>query len=68
MITKDGSITPRVVNTAPGSPADVVPINVAIFTAKGPGVDSDIPIKSVSKGSDIHPLETTSCSIRGIIA
>ena len=44
----EGRITPRVDIIAPGMPYVLYPINVAILIANGPGVDSDIAIKSVS--------------------
>ena len=41
MMIKDGSTTPKVAMKEPRSPPWDVPIKVAIFTAIGPGVDSD---------------------------
>lgn len=41
MMIKDGSTTPKVAMKEPRSPPWDAPIKVAIFTAIGPGVDSD---------------------------
>ena len=40
IIMNDGVITPNVAAKAPSNPASEKPMNVAQFTANGPGVDS----------------------------
>ncbi len=55
IIIKDGRTTPKVEKIAPGIPPFLKPINVLMFTANGPGVDSDIPINS--KISFVVPQE-----------
>ncbi len=50
MVINDGRTTPSVANRAPKKPSILLPINVAAFTAMGPGVDSAIAIIS-SKSS-----------------
>ena len=47
IIIRDGRTTPSVATAAPKTPSLLKPINVAIFMANGPGVDSLIPIKSI---------------------
>ncbi len=44
IIITDGTTKPIVAERAPNTPAVVKPVNVAIFTPIGPGVDSDTAI------------------------
>lgn len=46
IITNEGRTTPNVEKILPNIPPFLNPINVLMFMAKGPGVDSDIPINS----------------------
>ena len=68
IMIKEGSITPRVAHIAPNTPPTLLPMNVEIFNAKGPGVTSLTAIKSVNVDSVTQPLEMTCSSIIGIIA
>ena len=76
MMMIDGVTTPSVAESAPSNPYQnppnasptVVPVYVAMLTAKGPGVLSDMAMKSMSTLSLIQPSATTSCMMRGIIA
>ena len=45
MMQKDGRTTPSVAHSAPANPPCEDPMKVAIFTASGPGVDSDTAMK-----------------------
>ena len=59
MIRNAGMMTPSVARIAPSTPPCENPTNVAIFTAIGPGVDSDTAIKSIIWVSVSQPFETT---------
>ena len=59
MITKEGSTTPSVAASAPKKPACVEPTKVAVFTAIGPGVDSDTAIRFRNASSVSQPLPST---------
>lgn len=48
IMINDGSTTPKVDKSAPGIPPCDEPINVAMFIARGPGVDSETAIKFIS--------------------
>ncbi len=61
MMIKEGKTTPKVAHKDPRMPAVLLPTNVAILIAKGPGVASLIAMKSVSSVKVIHPLPKT-CS------
>ena len=65
---KDGKTTPIVAQSAPRTPDISIPVKVAILTANGPGVLSDIAIKSNSISFPIQPFAVISLIIRGIIA
>lgn len=61
MIIKEGRTTPRVAKIPPNTPSLFVPINVAVFTAIGPGVLSAMAKMSPSSLLLIHLcLSTTS--------
>lgn len=69
MVINDGRTTPSVANRAPKKPSILLPINVAAFTAMGPGVDSAIAIISSKSSFVAHCfLSTISRCISGIIA
>lgn len=68
MMRKEGSTTPRVAQTAPATPDWDMPTKVAMLTAKGPGVDSLMAMKSMSCCWVSQPCERMSCWIIGIIA
>ena len=57
IIKNDGNTTPSVATNEPRIPPCVEPIKVAIFTARGPGVDSDTAIKFRNSFSVSQPLE-----------
>ena len=59
MMTKEGSTTPTVATKEPASPACEAPIKVAMFTASGPGVDSDTAIKLRNSLSVSQPCPST---------
>ena len=59
IIKNDGNTTPSVATNEPRIPPSVEPIKVAIFTARGPGVDSDTAIKFRNSFSVSQPLEST---------
>ena len=59
IIKNDGNTTPSVATNEPRIPPCVEPIKVAIFTARGPGVDSDTAIKFRNSFSVSQPLEST---------
>ena len=59
IIKNDGNTTPSVATNEPRIPPCVEPIKVAIFTARGPGVDSDTAIKFRNSFSGSQPLEST---------
>ena len=59
MMTKEGSTTPTVAAKEPASPACEAPIKVAMFTASGPGVDSDNAIKLKNSLSVNHTWYNT---------
>ena len=59
MMTNEGSTTPSVETSAPVKPACDEPMNVAILTASGPGVDSDTAMKFRNSSSASQPLEST---------
>ena len=67
MMTKDGSTTPSVATSAPGSPACDEPMKVAMFTASGPGVDSDTAIKLKNCVSSSQPWRSTFSRMREIM-
>ncbi len=56
IIKNDGNTTPSVATNEPRIPPCVEPIKVAIFTARGPGVDSDTAIKFRNSFSGSQPL------------
>ena len=58
IIINDGTTIPSVATNAPKIPPCDEPTNVAIFTAIGPGVDSDIAIILSSSSSVSHPVPT----------
>lgn len=67
--TVPNNMDPIVATTAPIIPAILIPTNVDIFIAKGPGVICEIVIISVNSCNVSQPLETTILScIRGIMA
>ena len=57
IIKNDGNTTPSVATNEPRIPPCVEPIKVAIFTARGPGVDSDTAIKFRNSFSVSQPLK-----------
>ena len=59
MMPKDGSTTPSVAHSAPAKPACEEPIKVAMFTASGPGVDSDTAMKLRNSASVSQPWPST---------
>ncbi len=59
IMTKAGSITPNVATSAPRKPACEDPMNVAMLTARGPGVDSETAIKLTNWLSDIQLFART---------
>ena len=59
IIMKDGRTTPSVARNEPRMPPYVEPINVAILTASGPGVDSETAIKFKNSLSVSQPFEMT---------
>ena len=63
-----GRTTPSVAQAAPARPACVLPTKVAMFTAMGPGVDSQTPINRTSVCSSSQPRERASCRIIGSMA
>ena len=67
MIIKEGSITPRVATKLPKTPPCELPINVAILTAIGPGVDSATAMKLSNSDSVSHPCDKTVSLITDII-
>ena len=67
MTTNAGSTTPKVAIKAPKNPPFVAPTNVAIFTARGPGVDSDMATRSISSPSVSQFCDNTISLIRDII-
>ena len=58
-MTNEGSTTPSVETSAPIRPACEEPMNVAILTASGPGVDSDTAMKFRNSVSVSQPLDST---------
>lgn len=64
----DGRTQPNVATSAPGTPAILIPTNVAELTAIGPGVISAIVIRSANSWTVIHELDTTSLWISGSAA
>ena len=67
MMTNDGSTTPSVANREPSMPLCDAPMKVAIFTASGPGVDSETAMKLISSLSVSQPLEITVSRISEIM-
>ena len=63
----DGSTTPSVATSAPQKPPCDEPTNVAIFTASGPGVDSETAIKLRNSDSVSQPLDRTVSRTREIM-
>ena len=63
----DGSTTPSVATSAPQKPPCDEPTNVAIFTASGPGVDSETAIKLKNSDSVSQPLDRTVSRTREIM-
>lgn len=59
IIMKDGRTTPSVAINEPRMPPCVEPINVAILTASGPGVDSETAMKFKNSLSVSQPFEMT---------
>ena len=68
IITKDGNTTPKVAHTAPKTPPCEYPTKVAIFTAIGPGVDSETAIIFKSSSSVSQPRESALSRISEIMA
>ena len=68
IMMKDGSTIPSVAMTAPRIPPVRIPTNVAIFTARGPGVLSLRAMKSTSSASVSQPCRSASYCIMAIIA
>ena len=67
MMKNDGSTTPKVASSAPKKPPCDEPIKVAIFTASGPGVDSDTAMKLRNSLSVSHPWDSTTSRTSEII-
>ena len=67
IMTNDGSTTPIVAMNAPSIPPCDEPMKVAIFTARGPGVDSDTAIKLMNSLSVSHPFDSTTSRTSEII-
>ena len=65
---REGSTTPSVHMTAPPMPATSCPAYVAMLTANGPGVLSDMAMKSSRTSWLSQPLATISSMMSGIIA
>lgn len=59
IIMKDGRTTPSVAINEPRMPPCVEPINVAILTASGPGVDYETAMKFKNSLSVSQPFEMT---------
>ena len=55
----DGVMHPNVATSAPGSPAQRIPTNVAELTAIGPGVISAIVIRFVNSAIVSQPCDST---------
>lgn len=67
IITSEGNTTPRVAINPPMKPACDEPTKVAMFTASGPGVDSDTAIKFTNSSSLSQPKVRTFSRIMDII-
>ncbi len=59
IIMKAGKITPSVATRAPRNPACEEPMNVAMLTASGPGVDSETAMKLTNSVSVSQPFAST---------
>lgn len=68
IIKKDGKITPSVATSEPKMPPSSAPTNVAIFTATGPGVDSDTARMFMNCSSVSQPFKIAVSLTKEIIA
>ena len=59
MMMKAGRITPTVATKEPNRPAWEEPMNVAMLTASGPGVDSETAMKLTNWLSESQPFAST---------